>query len=110
MISVQLGLLGRVEKMCQLKKCRGSCVEYYCASKLGHGLARIIFWEKVSPEKQTSKTYLTNFWRTFVMSFAEWAILLLGSLKVRALCAMYLASQINAERRLWTIRSQIHLQ
>jgi len=35
------------------------------------------------------------------MIFAEWAILLLGSLKVRALCAIYLASQINAERCLW---------
>lgn len=34
------------------------------------------------------------------MIFAEKAILLLGSLKVRALCAMYLASQTNAERRL----------
>lgn len=38
------------------------------------------------------------------MIFAEWAILLLGSLKVRALCAMYLASQTNAERRLWIRR------
>ena len=36
------------------------------------------------------------------MIFAEWAILLLGSLKVRALCAIYLASHINAERRLWS--------
>lgn len=35
------------------------------------------------------------------MIFAEWAILLRGSLKVRALCAIYLASQISAERRLW---------
>lgn len=34
------------------------------------------------------------------MIFAEKAILLLGSLKVRALCAMYLASQTKAERRL----------
>lgn len=39
------------------------------------------------------------------MIFAEWAILLLGSLKVRALCAIYLASQINAERRLWITQS-----
>lgn len=46
-----------------------------------------------------------NFWRTLVMIFAEWAILLLGSLKVRALCAMYLTSQINADRRLWGVKA-----
>lgn len=40
------------------------------------------------------------------MIFAEWAILLLGSLKMRALCAIYLASQINAERRLRITRSE----
>lgn len=40
------------------------------------------------------------------MIFAEWAILLLGSLKVRALCAIYLASQINAERRLWITKAE----
>lgn len=40
------------------------------------------------------------------MIFAEWAILLLGSLKVRALCAIYLASQINAERRLSSIKDK----
>lgn len=34
------------------------------------------------------------------MTLAEKAILLLGSLKMRALVAMYLASQIKAERRL----------
>ena len=35
-----------------------------------------------------------------MISFAQWAILLRGSLKMRALCAMYLASQTNADRRL----------
>lgn len=43
------------------------------------------------------------------MIFAEKAILLLGSLKVRALCAIYLASQTNAERRLQKRRGWIRL-
>lgn len=50
--------------------------------------------------REMNKTYLINFCKTLVMIFAEKAILLLGSLKVRALCAMYLASQTNAEKRL----------
>lgn len=58
------------------------------------------FGKHACQDKQMNETYLTNFWRTFVMIFAEWAILLLGSLKVRALCAIYLTSHINAERRL----------
>lgn len=44
------------------------------------------------------------------MIFAEKAILLLGSLKVRALCAMYLASQTNAERRLRMGRGWIRVR
>lgn len=65
---------------------------------------------KTHSRDQASKTYLMNFWRTLVMIFAEKAILLLGSLKVRALCAMYLASQTNAERRLRMGRGWIRVR
>lgn len=72
---------------------------------MAHFLLVTVMETKMHLDKHC-RTYLTNFWRTFVIIFAEWAILLLGSLKVRALCAIYLASHINAERRLWIIRDE----
>lgn len=80
-----------------------------CQQEIQLEILRLQFVHHHKVYEQTNKsrnTYLTNFWRTLVMIFAEWAILLLGSLKVRALCAIYLASQINAERRLWITKAE----
>lgn len=93
MISVQLGLLSKWENVSARNTIRNSALTVRASSR---GLRT----------NKSRNTYLTNFWRTLVMIFAEWAILLLGSLKVRALCAIYLASQINAERRLWITKAE----